>query len=130
MILKEVKSNKRKTALFVVVFFAFLSIFIYSVTVLLGGNSTVALTIGVIISLIFSWGSYYNSDKIVLKLNGARPATREEFLQLNNSLEGLCIATGLPMPKLYVMEDTALNAFATGRNPEHAVICVTTGLIR
>ena len=80
-------------------------------------------------SFISAFTSYYNSDKIVLSLNKARVATKEEYAQLNNILEGLCLATGLPIPKLYIMEDSAMNAFATGRNPNHAVICVTTGLL-
>ena len=67
---------------------------------------------------------------MVLSLNGARVATKEEFLQLNEILEGLCIAANLPLPKLYVIESDALNAFATGRNPKNSVICVTTGLIK
>ena len=67
---------------------------------------------------------------MVLSLNGARIATKTEFLQLNEILEGLCIAANLPLPKLYVIESDALNAFATGRNPKNSVICVTTGLIK
>ena len=82
-----------------------------------------------IFSVIVSWGSYYNSDKIVLSLNGARKATKEEHQRMVENLEGLCIAAGLPMPELYIMDDGSPNAFATGRNPEHAVICVTTGLL-
>lgn len=88
----------------------------------------------IIIALIFSiasaWGSYYYSDKIILSLNHARPATKEEDLKLVNILDALMISSGLPVkPKLYVVEDAQANAFATGRNPEHAVICVTTGLL-
>ena len=62
-------------------------------------------------------------------MNGARPATKEQDLLLTTLLDGLCIASGLPKPKLYVINDSCPNAFATGRNPEHAVICVTTGLL-
>ena len=75
-------------------------------------------------------GSYYYSDKIVLKLNNARPATKEEDLKLVNILDSLVISAGLQeKPQLYVIEDAQPNAFATGRNPKHAVICVTTGLL-
>lgn len=75
-------------------------------------------------------GLIYYSDKIVLKLNNARPATREEDLKLVNILDSLVISAGLPeKPQLYVIEDAQPNAFATGRNPKHAVICVTTGLL-
>ena len=73
--------------------------------------------------------SYYNSDKMVLSLSNAREATNEEYLQLNDSIEALCISAGLPKPKVYVMDTPALNAFATGRNPKNAVVCVTTGLL-
>src|SRR3989344_1772466 len=73
--------------------------------------------------------SYWFSDKIVLRLHRAKPATREEYFDLWNATENLSITAGLPMPRLYVIEDRASNAFATGRNKNHAVICVTTGLL-
>lgn len=83
-----------------------------------------------IFAIVSTCGSYYYSDKIVLKLNNARPATREEDLKLVNILDSLVISAGLPeKPQLYVIEDAQPNAFATGRNPKHAVICVTTGLL-
>ena len=91
-------------------------------------------TMSIIIALIFSiastCGSYYYSDKIVLRLNKARPATKEENLRLVNTLDALVVSSGLSCtPKLYIIEDAQPNAFATGRNPENAVICVTTGLL-
>lgn len=129
MILKEVRTNKIKTGLIISIFFIFITLFVYFLSRLFIGNVYIAAIIGFSFSIISALISYYNSDKMILKLNGARPATREEFLQLNISLEGLCIAAGLPMPKLYVMDTPALNAFATGRNPKNAVVCVTTGLI-
>ena len=73
--------------------------------------------------------SYWFSDKIVLKLAGARPATREEYRDLWNIVENLSITAGLPMPKLYIVNDPSPNAFATGRNKEHAVVAVTTGIL-
>lgn len=89
-----------------------------------------ALPIAVIFAIFSSIGSYYYSDKIVLAMSHARPAEREEYAHLVNSVEGLALAAGIPVPKIYVIDDTAPNAFATGRNPEHAVICVTTGLLQ
>lgn len=88
----------------------------------------------IVIALIFSigsaWASYYNSDKIVLSMSRARPATKEEDLKLVNILDALMVTAGLPnKPRLYVVDDPQPNAFATGRNPENAVICVTTGLL-
>ena len=122
------KKNKTKSFFIVGVFVALLTYLIY-VVLSLYDLGTIAVPIAVIFSILASWGAYYNSDKIVLSLNGARPATKEENQRMYESLEGLCIAAGLPMPKLYIMDDMSPNAFATGRNPEHAVICVTTGLM-
>lgn len=85
--------------------------------------------IGVFFAVISNIGSYFYGDKIVLAMSQARPATREEFFDFYTVTENLCIAAGLPLPKLYVIDDTALNAFATGRDPKHAVICATTGII-
>lgn len=83
-----------------------------------------------LMALFLNIFSYWFSDKIVLKLHKAKPATREEYFDLWNATENLSITAGLPMPKLYVIEDSAPNAFATGRNQEHSVVCVTTGLLR
>lgn len=129
MILRDVKKNKTKTIFIVSIFFCLVSLFIYFLSLWLFDDVVIAVVIGLLFSFITSFASYYNSDKIVLSLNKARVATPEEYKQLNDILEGLCLGTGLPMPKLYVMEDGAMNAFATGRNPKHAVICVTTGLL-
>jgi len=73
--------------------------------------------------------AYWYSDRVVIKLSGARPATREEFFDLYTVVENLSITAGLPMPKIFVVEDSAPNAFATGRDKNHAVICATTGLL-
>ncbi|MDO8572995.1 MAG: M48 family metallopeptidase [bacterium] len=87
------------------------------------------LYIAVIFSVMMNITSYWFSDKIVLKLAGARPATREEYSDLWNIVENLSITAGLPMPKLYIVNDPSPNAFATGRNKEHAVVAVTTGIL-
>lgn len=92
-------------------------------------DSSLILYIAVIFSLGMNVGSYFVSDKIVLKMSGAKPAERGEYRELWNVTENLSITAGLPMPKLYVINDTAPNAFATGRNPEHSVVAVTTGLL-
>ena len=85
------------------------------------------------IAIIFAVGTnfyaYWQSDKLVLSLNHARPATREEFFDLYTVTENLAITAGLPKPKLYVIDDLAPNAFATGRDEKHAVVCATTGLL-
>lgn len=122
------KKNKTKSFFIVSIFVAFLAYLIY-VVLMLNDFGIMAVPVAIIFSILASFGAYYNSDKIVLSLNGARPATREENQRMYESLEGLCIAAGLPMPKLYIMDDLSPNAFATGRNPQNAVICVTTGLM-
>ena len=76
-----------------------------------------------------SFFSYYNSDKIALAASRAKPADGPEYQRYHNLVEGLCIAAGLPKPRLYVVDDPAPNAFATGRNPKHAALAVTTGLL-
>ncbi len=93
------------------------------------GNSTI-LYIAIIFALIMNVGSYWFSDKIVLRMTGAKPVTREQAPDLWNIVENLAITAGLPMPKVYVVNDPAPNAFATGRDPEHAVVAVTTGILQ
>ncbi len=92
-------------------------------------NSSAILYGAVIFALMMNIGSYWFSDKIVLSMTGAQPATREQFPELWNIVENLSITAGLPMPKVYVVNDPAPNAFATGRDPEHAVVAATTGLL-
>jgi len=92
------------------------------------GNSTI-LYIAVAFSIVMSFGSYWWSDKIVLAMSGAKEVTHENGREIYHLVENLCITAGLPVPKIYIIEDTAPNAFATGRDPEHAVICVTTGIL-
>ena len=86
--------------------------------------------IAIIFSLLMNVASFWWSDKIVLSISKARPASRSEFFDLYTVTENLSISAGLPMPKIYVIDDLAPNAFATGRNKEHAVVAVTTGLLQ
>jgi len=83
----------------------------------------------VIFSVLMSFGSYWWSDKIVLAMSGAKEVTHEEGREIYHLVENLCITAGLPLPKIYTIEDSAPNAFATGRDPEHGVICLTTGIL-
>lgn len=87
------------------------------------------LFLGMTIAIMSSIGSYFYSDKAVLKINGAIPADKKKYFNFYTVAENLSIASGLPMPKLYVIKDPAPNAFATGRDPQHAVVCATTGLL-
>ena len=128
-------SNKIKTFVIVAFFLAFSFIAIYVLTRAFGvyngyepgglGYFGVAL----IFSGVSTFISYYYSDKIVLGISGARVANSKEDKLFTQVVENLCIGAGIPKPKLYVIEDSAPNAFATGRDPDHAVICATTGLL-
>ena len=128
-------ANKRKSAIVIVFFVAFVAITVYIIGRAFGiyvgyepsGIGFVGLAL--IISGISSFGSYYYSDKIVLGISRAKPASRETDFNFYTAAENLSIGAGLPKPKLYVIEDSAMNAFATGRDPEHAVVCVTRGLL-
>jgi heat shock protein HtpX len=93
-------------------------------------NSPAILYGAVIFALLMNVISYWFSDKIVLGMTGAKPVSKTDAPELWNIVENLAITAGLPMPKVYIMSDSAPNAFATGRNPEHAVIAVTTGLMQ
>ena len=126
---EDIEKNKMKSWIIVVLFLVFISVIIYYICMALDLGE-VSIIIALIFSILSTFGSYYYSDKIVLSLNKARPATKEENLKLVNILDSLVISAGLPCtPKLYIVEDSQPNAFATGRNPENAVICVTTGLL-
>lgn len=92
-------------------------------------NNSAILYGCVIFSIIMSFGSYWWSDKIVLAMSKAKEITHDEGREIYHIVENLCITAGLPVPKIYIIEDSALNAFATGRDPEHGVICLTTGII-
>ncbi len=83
----------------------------------------------ILISGVMTFVSYYNSDKIVLAMSGAKPADKTNYRKLYTTVENLSIATGVPMPKVYVIDDPAPNAFATGRDPKHAAVAATTGLL-
>lgn len=126
---ENIKKNKLESAIIVGLFILVITLIVYYIC-----NALRLGPISIVIALVFSiasaWGSYYYSDKIVLSVNHARPATKEEDLKLVNILDSLMVASGLSSkPRLYVVDDPQPNAFATGRNPENAVICVTTGLL-
>jgi heat shock protein HtpX len=127
----QIAANKRKSY--------FLMFIVFLVLVLIGYVISKAFDPGyfffiMIFSIIFSLSyilvSYYNSDKIALASVNAKPAARQEFRQYYDSVEGLCLASGMPMPRLYIMSNEQINAFATGRDPKHAVVCVTTGALQ
>ncbi len=119
--------NSWKTWGFMSLFFALIVVVGY-VFAMVQGNPSI-LYGAFIFALLLNVFSYWYADKIVLTLHKAKPATRAEYFDLWNATENLSITAGLPMPRLYVVEDAAPNAFATGRDKEHAVVCVTTGLL-
>lgn len=126
---EDIKKNKIKSWFIVLLFLAFIAVIVYYICMALDLGE-LSIIIAIIFAIVSTWGSYYYSDKIVLKLNNARLATKEEDLKLVNILDSLVISAGLQeKPQLYVIEDAQPNAFATGRNPKHAVICVTSGLL-
>ncbi len=125
---EQISSNKRKS-FFLILFFLgliFALAWLFGQITNLGSYAVIPASI---IAIVMTIGSYYSSDKIVLAVSRARPATKEEFPYLYNVVEGLAIAAGLPKPRCYIINDTAPNAFATGRNPENSVVVVTTGLL-
>jgi heat shock protein HtpX len=124
----QISSNKMKTWIIMILFI----IFFLTVSYILGRSLGYGMSfagIMLIISGLMSFSSYYYSDKIVLSMSGARPATKAEFRDLYTTVENLSIASGLPMPKVYVINDPAPNAFATGRDPKHAAVAATTGIL-
>ncbi|MDP9249151.1 MAG: M48 family metallopeptidase, partial [bacterium] len=119
--------NITKTWLLMSVFFAVVIGFGWFFSYYYGNPSILYFFIA--FSIVMNVVSYWFSDRIVLRLSGAKPATREANFDLYTTVENLSITAGLPMPKLYIINDPAPNAFATGRNKEHAVVAVTTGLM-
>ena len=125
---EQISRNKWKSAALIVFFMAFIFLLTWFFEYVTGWGRG-GLVLAVIVSMGMALVGYYSSDKIVLAISRARPATKDEFPYLYNVVEGLAIAAGIPTPKCYVIDDTAPNAFAAGRKPETAVICVTTGIL-
>ena len=127
----EQGKNKLKSTLLAFSVFFFILALGYLMGAAFAPGIAIPITLfSLIFSLGYTWYTYSHSAEIVLKSVNARPANRAEFLHLNNVVEGLALAAGIPTPKIYVMESNELNAFATGKDPQHAVICVTTGLLK
>ena len=126
---QNIRKNKLESGVIIGIFIIVITLIVYFICNALN-LGTISIVIALIFSIASAWGSYYYSDKIVLSVNKARPATKEEDQKLVNILDALMVSSGLQSkPRLYVVEDPQPNAFATGRNPENAVICVTTGLL-
>lgn len=126
---ESVDSNKRKSWLIIIFFMIFASAAAYLISYALTGGDQSALVVALTISTLMTVGSYYFSDKIVLATSGAKPADKKTYFNFYTVVENLAMSQQMKMPKLYVIDDSAPNAFATGRDPNHAVICATTGLL-
>ena len=125
---EQIAANKRRTFLMLFGFVVVITL-VATALVLLFGGGWPGIVIAFVIAMALAWGSYWNSDKIAIAASRAKPADETEYRRYHNLVEGLCIAAGLPKPRLYVVDDPAPNAFATGRNPKHAALAVTTGLL-
>lgn len=119
--------NTRLTYLYITGFL----VFVIAVGYVFAGamRNSLILYIAVAFSIIMSFSSYWWSDKIVLAMSKAKPVTHDNAREIYHLVENLCITAGLPVPKIYIIEDSAPNAFATGRDPKHGVICLTSGII-
>ena len=122
-------SNKRKTFALLALFGALMWLVVYAALTYFGKSSTGVVPIAVTLAVISVWGSYFASDKLVLTMTGARQIQESDNPKLFALIQEVCIASGLPMPKVAIVEDRAPNAFATGRDPQHALIAFTTGIL-
>ncbi len=129
MIYEDITSNKAKSYVLFSLIVA-LVIFLGFVIGAIYGNGYAGIVLAAIVAVIYALISYYSGDKIALSVSHAVAANKKDHIYLINTVEGLAIAAGLPKPKVYVMNDEAINAFATGRNPENASIAVTTGALK
>ncbi len=126
----QIQRNKLKSIFLMIIIFIFFIVLGYLISLAIDPSYFFFIMIlAVIFSLSYTIIGYYNSDKIALASVNAKPASREEHRMLFHAVESMAIASGLPVPRIYVMESNQINAFASGRDPRHAVICVTTGLM-
>ncbi|MEX0665272.1 MAG: M48 family metallopeptidase [Acidimicrobiia bacterium] len=126
---REIRKNKWRTFV-ILAAFVFLILLVGVAFDVLLGFGVAGVIIALVIAVFMAFFSYFYSDRIALAASRAKPADGPEYQRYHNLVEGLCIAAGLPKPKLYVVDDPAPNAFATGRNPKHSSLAVTTGLLQ
>ncbi|HEX6462536.1 MAG TPA: M48 family metalloprotease [Candidatus Saccharimonadales bacterium] len=124
-----IASNKRRTFLIIGLFVVIIAALSWLASQLLGGNVPYVTITALVIAGIYALFQYFMADKIALAVNGAKEIQKRDNPRLYRTVENLTIAAGLPMPKVYIMQEPAPNAFATGRDPQHAVVCATTGLL-
>ncbi len=127
---EEIAKNKRSSIFLIGIVLIILLALVYSIGFVIGGDYFfIILIAGTIISILYVVGGYYKSADLAIASVNAKRASGPEYRQYHNIVEGLCLASGLPKPKLYVMKNQQINAFASGRDPKHAVVCVTTGTL-
>jgi heat shock protein HtpX len=126
----QIKKNKWKSFFLLIIIFGVFILLGYIIALIAGPDYFLIIMIfSIIISILYILIGYYNSDKIALASVNARIVLRGEYPQYYHSVEGLCLASGMPIPRLYIMEDPNINAFASGRDPKNSVICLTTGAL-
>ena len=123
-----VDANKARSGMVIAIFIVFITVATYFLSYALGFDLS-AVGIALVLSGALSFVSYYFSDQIILSISGAVPANKRDHFDFYTVAENIARPAGIPIPKLYVQNDSAMNAFATGRDPEHAVVCATTGLL-
>ena len=125
---EQITNNKIRSGIIISLFITFIGVIAYLITYSFNLDYSF-FTIALIFSFFSSAASYFWGDKIVLTLNQARPATRKEFFNFYTVTENLSLANQTPTPKIYIIDSPSMNAFATGRDPQHAIVCATTGLL-
>lgn len=125
----DIAANKRKTVLIMAVFIGFVAAIIWVLNAAYFGGSHAVFYGGVIGAALYTLFTYYSGAKMALAVNGAREISKRDNPRLYRMVENMAITQGLPMPKVYIMDDPAANAFATGRDPRHSAVCATTGIL-
>jgi len=127
---EEIRKNKIQSFFLIGIVLLVLLALVYTIGFVLGGDYFFFILIaGTIISILYVVGGYYKSADLAIASVNAKKASGTEYRQYHDIVEGLCLASGLPKPKLYIMDNKQINAFASGRDPKHAVVCVTTGTL-
>ena len=130
MLYKQIASNKRKTWILLIVFFLLLAIVGYAVGFLFMNSGIWGVTVAMIIGFIYALTMIFQSTEIVMSMNGAREVDRNEEPVLYHVVEDMAMVAQIPMPRVYVIDDPGLNAFATGSNPQNAAVAATSGLLK
>lgn len=125
----QITRNKRKSVFLIVIIFLVIILLGYIIGLIYQDSFWLIIMIATVFSIVYVSIGYYQSDKIAIASVNAKLAKQSEYRQYHNVVEGICLASGIPKPKLYVMESSQINAFATGRDPKNSAICLTTGCL-